>query len=68
MNDWFLIIEGYARLLDVRREDFYEIKSVLQRVPAKFKIKTNIKNVKALVLGYCYSFSLLLIEKTVLEK
>jgi len=63
MNDWFLIIEGYARLLDVRREDF-EIISITKSSPAKFKIKTSIKNA-TLVLGIVSS--LLLIEKTVLE-
>lgn len=63
MNDWFLIIEGYAKLLDVRREDF-EIISITKSSPAKFKIKTTIKNA-ALVLGIVSS--LLLIEKTVLE-
>lgn len=63
MNDWYLIIEGYARLLDVRREDF-EIISISKSSPAKFKIKTTIKNA-GLVLGIVSS--LLLIEKTVLE-
>ncbi|MBK8586676.1 MAG: hypothetical protein IPN88_15120 [Bacteroidetes bacterium] len=56
-------MRGYARLLDVRRED-YEIISITKSSPAKFKIKTNIKNA-ALVLGIVTS--LLLIEKTVLE-
>lgn len=63
MNDWFLIIEGYARLLDVRREDF-EIISITKSSPAKFKLKTTLKNA-TLVLAVVSS--LLLIEKTVLE-
>lgn len=63
MNDWFIIIEGYARLLGVTREEF-EIISMSKNSPSKFKIKTTLKNT-ALVLGIITS--LLLIEKTYLE-
>lgn len=63
MNDWFLIIEGYARLLDVRREDF-EIISISKSSPAKFRIKTTLKNA---ALFISVISGLLLIEKTVLE-
>jgi hypothetical protein len=63
MEDWFIIIEGYARLLGVRREDF-EIISISKSSPSKFKIKTTLKNV-TLVLGIVSA--VLLIEKTVLE-
>lgn len=63
MNDWFIIIEGYSRLLGVTREEF-EIISMSKNSPSKFKIKTTIKNV-SLVLGVVAS--LLLIEKTYLE-
>lgn len=63
MNDWFLIIEGYARLANARREDF-EIISITKNSPAKFKIKTTITNT-ALILGIISS--LLTVEKTILE-
>lgn len=63
MNDWFLIIEGYVRLLGVTREDF-EIINISKNSPTKFKIKTTLKNT-ALVLTIITS--VLLIEKTVLE-
>jgi hypothetical protein len=63
MNDWFLTIEGYARILDERREDF-EIIGISKSSPAKFKIKTKLKNV-ALVVSIVTN--LLMVEKTVLE-
>lgn len=63
MQDWFLIIEGYARLLGVTREDF-EIIGISKNSPTKFKIKTTLKNT-ALVISIITS--VLLIEKTVLE-
>jgi hypothetical protein len=49
MNDWFYIIEGYSRLLGVPREEF-EIINISKNSPAKFKIKTTLKNT-ATVLG-----------------
>ncbi len=63
MEDWFIIIEGYARLLGVRREDF-EIISISKNSPSKFKIKTTLTNV-TLVLGIITA--VLHIEKTILE-
>ena len=63
MNDWFLIIEGYARLLGVTREDF-EIINISKNSPVNFKIKTTLKNT---TLFLSIITSVLLIEKTVLE-
>ena len=63
MNDWFLIIEGYARLLGVTREDF-EIINISKNSPVNFKIKTSLKNT---TLFLSIITSVLLIEKTVLE-
>lgn len=64
MDDWYLIIDGYARLLNVRREDF-EIITISKNSPTKFRIKTAIVNVSAVVGVFA---TLLSIEKTVLEK
>lgn len=63
MNDWFIIIEGYARFLNVRREDF-EIIGMYKSSPSKFKIKTKLKNARFIVNIVT---SLLLIEQIVLE-
>lgn len=43
MNDWFYIVEGYSRLLGVPREEF-EIINITKNSPARFKIKTTLKN------------------------
>lgn len=63
MSDWFIIIEGYARLLGVSREEF-EIINISKNSPTKFKIKTSLTNA-GLFLGIVTS--LLVIEKTYLE-
>ncbi|HYV94960.1 MAG TPA: hypothetical protein VE978_24510 [Chitinophagales bacterium] len=63
MNEWFIIIDGYAKLLGVRREDF-EIISISKNSPASFKIKTALTNA---MLVLTIVSSLVAIEKTVLE-
>lgn len=63
MNDWFLIIEGYARLLNVPRDDF-EIINITKNSPTTFKLKTAVKNV-SLVLGVVTS--LLIIQRSYLD-
>lgn len=63
MNDWFLTIEGYARLANVRREDF-EIICITKNSPAKFKIKTTLSNT---VLVLSIVTSILSVEKTIIE-
>ena len=63
MNDWFLIIEGYARLLDIPRQEFVII-NISKNSPTKFKLKTSLKNV-ALVLGVVTS--LIAIQRSYLD-
>ncbi len=63
MNDWFLIIEGYARLLEVPRQEF-EIINITKNSPTTFKLKTSLKNV-SLVLGVITS--LLVIQRSYLD-
>lgn len=38
-NDWFIILEGYAQLLDISRDDF-EIMEITKSSPTRMKIKT----------------------------
>lgn len=64
MNDWFLIIEGYARILNVTREDF-EIISISKNSPTKFKVKTGLKNA-TLILSVMSA--LVVLQKEILEK
>jgi len=63
MNDWFLIIEGYARLLNVPRQEF-EIINISKNSPTTFKLKTSLKNV-GLFLGIVSS--LLVIQRSYLD-
>lgn len=42
IGDWFLIIDGYAHLFNVRREDF-EIISISKGSPTRIKFKTKIE-------------------------
>lgn len=64
MSDWFLIIEGYAKLLNTTREDF-EIFSITKSSPAKIKVKTTLTNVS---LFLSIAVSLVTIEKTYLDR
>lgn len=63
MNDWFFIIEGYSRLLNVPRQEF-EIIGITKNSPTTFKLKTSLKNV-GLVLGVITS--LLAIQRAYLD-
>jgi len=63
MNDWFIIIEGYARLLNIPRQEF-EIIGISKNSPTTFKLKTSLKNV-GLVLGVLTS--LLMIQRSYLD-
>lgn len=63
MNDWFLIIEGYSRLLNVPREEF-EIINISKNSPTKFKLKTSLKSV-TMVLGIFTS--ILVIQRSYLD-
>jgi hypothetical protein len=63
MNDWFLIIEGYSRLLNVPRQEF-EIINISKNSPTTIKLKTSLKNV-TLVLGVVTS--LLVIQRSYLD-
>jgi len=49
MSDWFLIIDGYARLIGIQKDEF-EIYSISKSSPTKLKIKTAATNA-ALVLA-----------------
>lgn len=64
MADWFLIIEGYAKLLNTTREDF-EIFSITKSSPTKIKVKTTLTNVS---LFLSIAVSLVTIEKTFLDR
>lgn len=48
-NDWFLIIDGYAHLFNMKREDF-EIINISKNSPTTIKIKTSLE-VAAAILG-----------------
>lgn len=48
-NDWFLIIDGYAHLFEMKREDF-QIINISKNSPTRIKIKTKIE-IAAAILG-----------------
>jgi hypothetical protein len=70
MDDWFIIIEGYARLAGVTREDF-QIVSISKQSPAKFKIKTGITNtviVLQVITSLLQLHNLTIERKTLIDK
>jgi hypothetical protein len=48
MDDWFVIMEGYARHLGVQSSEF-EIIEISKNSPAKFKIKSALKNAQLII-------------------
>lgn len=64
MSDWFFIFEGYARLLDVRNEDF-EIISIIKQSPTKVKVKTALKHTISILTIIS---SILVIERSIIER
>lgn len=63
MEQWQLIIDGYAKALGVSKEDF-QIISIVKASPTKFRIRTNLKNT-ALMLSIFVS--LLNIQRGILD-
>ncbi|HQW16480.1 MAG TPA: hypothetical protein PKZ48_00005 [Bacteroidia bacterium] len=47
-NDWFIILDGYAHLFGIRREDF-EIISISKSSPTRIKLKTTIEIAAAIL-------------------
>ena len=64
INDWFLILDGYASALGIRREDF-EIISITKSSPTRIKIKAALTNIG---LFLSVVTSLLAIEKSIFER
>lgn len=64
INDWFIILSGYAQSLNVSKSDF-EIISIVKSSPTRIRIKSTVKNT---MLVLSITSSLLAIDKVMLER